>query len=218
MKYKKPQPVFILSFLFLIAAVAIGYYLFLPNYKKFNEQKSEMVRISDAIKMKNDYESKINEIGQKLKDIDWEGKKEKIEINFDATPFFLPKTEIFFRDMVSSSGMSFASITFSSPALAKGTSQQQSQAESSDSAKGTKEFKPEATAQTQSAGAFSSLKGPVNKVPFTLNVSGSYQALKSLLKDFEKQAFLISVKTIAFNAPGTDGNISFSVAGEVYSY
>ncbi|MDD5696673.1 MAG: hypothetical protein PHO90_01695 [Candidatus Pacebacteria bacterium] len=218
MQYKKPQPVFILSFFLIIGAIALGYYLFLPNYKKFNEQRSEMVRINSAIQMKNNYESKINEIGQKLKDIDWEGKREKIEINFDSGPFFLPKTEIFFRDAVSKSGMSFASISFSSPTLAKGTSQQQSQG-SDDSTKETKkEFKPESSVQTQSSGAFSGLKGPVAKVPFNLSVSGSYQAFKALLKGFEKQAFLISIKTITFTAPGTDGNVSFAIAGEVYSY
>ncbi len=218
MQYKKPQPVFILSFLFLVGAVALGYYLFLPKYKKFNEQKSEIVRLNGSIELKNNYESKINEIGQKLKDVDWEGKRGKIEINFDSTPFFLPKTEIFFRDMVSRSGMSFTSIAFSSATLAKGTSQQ-GQGESN--AKTKEELKSQETTQTQvgaTGSTFSAIKGPVNKVPFALVVSGSYQAFKRLLENFEKQAFLISVKTITLNAPEADGTVSFSVAGEVYSY
>lgn len=222
MQYKKPQPVFILSFLFLVGAVALGYYLFLPKYNKLKEQKSEIVRLNNSIELKNNYESKINEIGQKLEEVGWEGKRGKIEINFDSTPFFLPKTEIFFRDVVSKSGMGFTSIAFSSATLVKGGSQQQGQEETNDSTKGTKkEFKPQETTQTQSesaGGSFSAIRGPVNKVPFTLVVDGSYRSFKGLLEIFEKQAFLISVKTITFTAPGADGVVSFSVAGEVYSY
>jgi len=112
MEHKKIQPLITLSFVFIVATAGVGYYLDLPLYKKLNEQNQEISRLEKSNKLKDDYEQKIQEINNKLKEIDWETRKEKIEINFDSSPFFLSRTEIFFKDLVLKSGMTFSSINF----------------------------------------------------------------------------------------------------------
>ena len=219
MKYQKPQPVFIISIVFLIAAAAIGYYLFMPNYKKFNEQRGEIDKISKTIELESDYESKMKTIEQKLEEINWESKKQKIQVNFDSSPFFLPKIEVFFKDLVAKSGMTLGGISFGTPTPMKVSSQQQTQTETEGLTKETKE-QAESTpvVQTQSSGAIAGIKGPVKSISFTLSVNGTYQKFKNLLNIFEKQAFLISVKSVSFSSMAEDGTSFFSITGEIYSY
>ncbi len=219
MKYQKPQPVFILSFVFLVAAIVIGYYLLMPNFKKFNEQKREIERISKTIELESDYESKMEAIGQKLEEINWESKKQKIQVNFDSSPFFIPKIEVFFKDLIAKSGMTLGGISFGTQTPLRASSQQQTQTETEGLTKEAKEQAESApVAQTQSKGAINGIKGPVKSTSFTLSVSGSYQNFKKLLKTFEKQAFLISVKSVSFSSVAEDGTSSFSLTGEIYSY
>jgi len=218
MEYKTPQPLITLSVIFIIAAVAVGYYLDKPLFNKFNELKQEVIRLSNSKKLKTDYENEIRAINQELTEIDWNSKKDKITINFESSPFFISKAEIFFKDVSLKSGLAFTSVTFSQPVAVKAVTQQQTQA--SGETKSSKDFKPQdetgATPQ-QSSGPFAGISGPVNKTTFTLSVSGSYNALKLLLQSMEKQALLISIKSITFNAID-DGKGSYTIGGDIYSY
>jgi len=193
MKYQKPQPVFIISIVFLIAAAAIGYYLFMPNYKKFNEQRGEIDKISKTIELESDYESKMKTIEQKLEEINWESKKQKIQVNFDSSPFFLPKIEVFFKDLVAKSGMTLGGISFGTPTPMKVSSQQQTQTETEGLTKETKE-QAESTpvVQTQSSGAIAGIKGPVKSISFTLSVMVLIRSLKICLTSLRNKLFNFS--------------------------
>jgi len=92
----------------------------MPNFKKFNEQKREIERISKTIELESDYESKMEAIGQKLEEINWESKKQKIQVNFDLSPFFIPKIEVFFKDLIAKSGMTLGGISFGTSNTAEG--------------------------------------------------------------------------------------------------
>jgi hypothetical protein len=221
MEYKKIQPLLTLSVIFLAGAVLIGYYLDMPIYRKTQEQRQDIVRLEKSNELKTNYENKIKEITAKLQEAKWEEKKNKIEVIFESSPFFLSKSEIFFRDIVIKNGMTFSSVTFTPAAPIKTASQQTTQTTGEDKST-KKDFKPQENqtveATSQSTGGLSSIKGPVNKTGFILNASGSYLALKSLLQGMEKQSFLISIKAIAFSAIDSSGKASFTLTGDIYSY
>jgi len=115
--------------------------------------------------------------------------------------------------------MTLGGISFGTQTPLRASSQQQTQTETEGLTKEAKEQAESApVAQTQSKGAINGIKGPVKSTSFTLSVSGSYQNFKKLLKTFEKQAFLISVKSVSFSSVAEDGTSSFSLTGEIYSY
>jgi hypothetical protein len=79
---------------------------------------------------------------------------------------------------------------------------------------------PAATASTKSQPSTTNtikINGPVRKNTFSITAKGTYDQLKSLLSIFEKQAYLISVKTINFGE-GSDNQFTFNITGEIYSY
>ena len=214
MEYKKPQPLITISVIFIIASVAIAYYIDKPLYAKVNEQEQQIKTLQESSKLKTNYEKQIREVVAKLDAASWEQKKEKIQIVFDSSPFFLSKAEIFFRDIVIKSGVTLSSITFDSASSIK-TVQQATNTETSQS----KTFKPQEEQGTVSVQtAVSEIKGPVNKVGFTLTVTGSYNFFKLLLENMEKQAFLISIKSINFGQSESDDKTTFTIKGNVYSY
>jgi len=214
MEYKKPQPLITISVIFIIASVAIAYYIDKPLYAKVNEQEQQIKTLQESSKLKTNYEKQIREVVAKLDAASWEQKKEKIQIVFDSSPFFLSKAEIFFRDIVIKSGVTLSSITFDSASSIK-TVQQTTNTETSQS----KTFKPQEEQGTVSVQtAVSEIKGPVNKVGFTLTVTGSYNFFKLLLENMEKQAFLISIKSINFGQSESDDKTTFTIKGNVYSY
>lgn len=219
MEYKTPQPLITLSVIFVIGAVAVGYYFDKPLFNKLNELKQEIGRLDRSKELKTNYENEIRKIDQKLTEIDWSGRKEKIEINFESSPFFISKAEIFFKDISLKNGMAFTGVNFSQPVAVKSVNTQQ-QVQTIGETKTSKDFKPQdesGAAPQQSSGPFSSINGPVNKITFTLSVSGSYDALKLLLQSMERQALLISIKTIGFNSID-GGKGSYTIVGDIYSY
>lgn len=214
MEYKKSQPLITISIIFIIASVAIAYYIDKPLYAKVNEQEQQIKTLQESSKLKTNYEKQIREVVAKLDAASWEQKKEKIQIVFDSSPFFLSKAEIFFRDIVIKSGVTLSSITFDSASSIK-TVQQTTNTETSQS----KTFKPQEEQGTVSVQtAVSEIKGPVNKVGFTLTVTGSYNFFKLLLENMEKQAFLISIKNINFGQSESADKTTFTIKGNVYSY
>ncbi len=214
MEYKKSQPLITISIIFIIASVAIAYYIDKPLYAKVNEQEQQIKTLQESSKLKTNYEKQIREVVAKLDAASWEQKKEKIQIVFDSSPFFLSKAEIFFRDIVIKNGVTLSSITFDSASSIK-TVQQTTNTETSQS----KTFKPQEEQGTVSVQtAVSEIKGPVNKVGFTLTVTGSYNFFKLLLENMEKQAFLISIKNINFGQSESADKTTFTIKGNVYSY
>lgn len=216
MEYKKPQPLITISVIFIIASVGIAYYLDKPLYAKVNEQEQQIKTLQKSSELKTNYEKQIREVVDKLNAASWEQKKEKIKTIFDSSPFFLSKAEIFFRDIVIKSGVTLSSITFDSASSIKTI--QQSQTTNTETSQ-SKSFKPQeeqgaASVQT----AVSEIKGPVNKVGFTLTVTGSYNFFKLLLENMEKQAFLISIKNINFGQSESADKTTFTIKGNVYSY
>jgi hypothetical protein len=222
MEYKTPQPLITLSVLFIIGAIAVGYYLDGPLYNKLNGLKQEVSRLEKSKELKANYENQIKEINQKLTEIDWNSRKQKIEINFESSPFFLSKVEIFFKNTALKDGMTYSGVTFAQAVTVKTANTQQAQT-SGDVKTSKKDYVPQeegstSTAQQTSSGSFSSINGPVNKTAFTLSVSGSYESLKVLLLSMEKQSLLISVKTITFSAIENNGKGSYTIMGDIYSY
>lgn len=218
MEYKKPQPLLTLSFFLIIGAVAIGYYLDAPLYKKMQTQQTQINNLSSTNNLRIQYENKIREIDQKLKENNWEAKKEIIKGSFESSPFYLSKVEIFFKDIVLKNGLSFGNISISAPSSVKTASSQQTTQQTG--ASKTTNFKPQEETKpvAEATGSLASIQGPVNKLDFTLTVSGSYDFFKMFLESMERQAFLISIKKIGFSAPGSDGKMTFTIDGEIYSY
>ena len=212
MEYKKPQPLITVSVIFILASIGIAYYLDKPLFAQTKEQEQQIKRLEQSNELRINYENQIREINNKLELADWTGKQEKIKIIFDQSPFFLSKTEIFFRDIVIKSGMNFSSVNIESKSPIK-SSQTQAAAPSSSQVN----FKPQEGQATQSGSSVDAIKGPVNKTGFTLNVSGSYAFFKLLLENMQKQAFLISVNSVSFT-PSDNINTTFTIKGDVYSY
>ena len=216
MEYKKPQPLITISVLFIIASVAIAYYLDKPLYAKVNEQEQQIKTLQESNELKASYEKQIKEVVANLDAANWDQKKEKIQIIFDSSPFFLSKAEIFFRDIAIKSGMTFSSINFDTASSIKTVQQTQStNTETSQS----KSFKPQEEQEVVSVQtAVSQIKGPVNRIGFTLAVTGSYQFFKLLIENMGKQAFLISIKSVDFSPSEGGDKTTFTIKGNVYSY
>lgn len=219
MEHKKPQPLLTASFFLIIGAVVVGYYLDAPLYKKMQTQQTQINNLSATNDLRIQYENTIREIDQRLKENNWEAKKEIIKGSFESSPFYLSKVEIFFKDIVLKNGLNFGSISLSSPSSVKTASSQEQTNQSSSGSK-TTNFKPqeETKPAVEATGSLASIQGPVNKLEFNLTVSGSYDFFKMFLGSMERQAFLISIKKISFSAPGSDGKMTFTISGEIYSY
>lgn len=213
MEYKKPQPLITVAIIFILISIGVAYYLDKPLFIETKEQEEQIKRLERSNELRVNYEKQIRDIITKLELSNWEEKQEKISIVFDQSPFFLSKTEIFFRDIVIKSGMNFSSVNLGGKSPIKASSQQAQTTTSSSQVN----FKPQ-EGQSQASDSMSQIKGPVNKTEFTLNVSGSYDFFKLLIQNMEKQAFLISIKSVSFSSSENVNNMTFTIRGDVYSY
>lgn len=208
------QPSIITTSILLVLAGGIFYFLDLPQYEKDKAQKEKIDIFISQKGIKDEHTKKIAQIGFNLKDVNWEEKKKKIEPNFVSTPFFVPKMEVYFKDLVSRSGMALESVTFQGSSIATADQTAQTAQTAPDKLNPTEG--DSANVPKNQSGVIG-IKGPVKKNGFSLTVSGSYEDLKNLLAIFEKQAYLVSVKSISFGE-GKGNQFSFSLAGDIYSY
>ncbi|MDD4409066.1 MAG: hypothetical protein PHW52_00235 [Candidatus Pacebacteria bacterium] len=220
------QPSLITTTILLILGVGIFYFLDLPQYDRDKAQKEKIANFIEQKRLKEEHTKKIAQIGINLKNLDWEEKKKKIEPNFVSSPFFIPKMEVFFKDLVARSNMVLVSVTFQSsgsatvdaapaatPAPTTGVTTETAGAKNAN----VNPVGDESLATPRNQSGVIGIKGPVKKNTFNLSASGKYEDMKNLLSIFEKQAYLISVRSVSFSE-GKGNQFNFTIVGDIYSY
>lgn len=209
----------------IIAALGIAYALDFSKWKEIGGVESQIVQVKQQIQTKQNYYASIDSKIKALHDAGWDDKKDSIAINFDASLFFTPKINNFFKTIVASSGMNLSSMTNSSPESIKA----QAQVVAPKTENGTELSQTEETVQTApvSSGNFGQIQGPVRKTAINLSVSGTYAAFKNLLTQLQNQTRIASIKSITVSSSsGQEGgigskgalNLSFNIILDVYSY
>ncbi|MFA5086739.1 MAG: hypothetical protein WC470_00355 [Candidatus Paceibacterota bacterium] len=193
----------IISLVLLLAAGGVVYFLDLPQYKKMQDTQAQIANLKAQQQKEANYNSEIAKAGQSLNEANWTEAQKKIDPNFSNDPFYASKMEIFFKDIIGRSGMALSSLGFNSTSSVSGGSDSKA--------------KSAAAAKTAPAGSgIAGVTGPVKANPVTISVTGTYEQFKGLLKILEKQAYLISVKSINFS--GGTASTNYSISAEVYSY
>ncbi|MCK9578486.1 hypothetical protein M0R01_03270 [bacterium] len=205
MDYK--QPSLLVTVFFLILGAGIFYFLDKPLVDNSDKLDKMITELSRQKRLQEEHAMKIGEIGLSINASNWPEKKKKMEINFTSSPFYVPKMEKFFRDIIMQSGMTIGNLSIQLGSVGP-------QATTTSSAKNPSE-QPQAVNPAQSS--VSGVKGPVRRNSFSISTNGTYEQLKELLAIFEKQACLISVKKIDFGEQ-SEGKFTFNITGEVYSY
>jgi hypothetical protein len=207
---KKINTLLIVSLIILIGAGAIVYFLDMPKYVATQKKVSEINNLKNIEKLGASHNLEIRTAEQSLQEVNWAEMKKRIDDNFSSDPFYASKMEIFFRDIISQSGMSLTSLVFSGSSLMAGVADT-----------GTEKIKSPTKSSSSSTQATRSVSpggiaGPVKATKVTISVSGTYDQLKELLKIFEKQAYLISVQSINFS--GGSVITPYTINVEIYSY
>lgn len=211
---KKTITLLIVSVVLLAAAAGIVYVFVLKEVNAGTQYDDQIKGLKSQLSLGADRNQKLSQAEQSLAAVDWPSKKAKIDANFISTPFYLSEIEYFFKQTIARSKMSLSTLSFAGPTSINGGGQ-------SDNGKVqpvTKTVDGESTApaKTSGSGVFSGIQGPVKATTVAINVSGTYEQFKGLLKIFESQAYLISVKSISF-AGGTAIS-SYNITAEIYSY
>jgi len=202
------QPNLIATTILLVLGVGIIYFLDIPLFDKDKVQNDKIASFSEQKRLREEYTKRIAQIGINLKDLDWEEKRKKIDPNFISTPFFIPKMEVFFKDLVARSNMALVSISIETgSALTPSTTADGKIAPVEDASLDV----------PKNQSGVIGIKGPVKKNSFNLSVSGRYEDMKNLLLILEKQAYLISVRTVNFGE-GKGNQFNFTIVGDIYSY
>jgi len=207
---KKINKLLIASLILLIGAGAIVYFLDMPKYVATQKKVSEINNLKNIEKLGASHNLEIRTAEQSLQEANWAEMEKRIDDNFSADPFYASKMEIFFRDIISRSGMSLTSLVFSGSSLMvgavdAGSEKIKSPSESSSSSQ-----------QVSRPSSSTGIAGPVKSTKVTISVSGTYDQLKGLLNIFEKQAYLISVQSINFS--GGSVITPYTINVEIYSY
>ncbi|MFA5009228.1 MAG: hypothetical protein WC534_01435 [Candidatus Paceibacterota bacterium] len=207
---KKINKLLIASLILLIGAGAIVYFLDMPKYVATQKKVSEINNLKNIEKLGASHNLEIRTAEQSLQEANWAEMEKRIDDNFSSDPFYASKMEIFFRDIISRSGMSLTSLVFSGSSLMAGAvdaGAEKIKSPSESSSSSQQESRP-----SSSIG----IAGPVKSTKVTISVSGTYDQLKGLLNIFEKQAYLISVQSINFSG----GSIitPYTINVEIYSY
>jgi len=209
--------------LILLLSVGVIYFLIMPAYRQMGVQDDQIKQIKDQIDARNNYYTTVESKVKALEDAGWAEKKKSIEVNFTSSPFFVPKMNVFFQSMASSSGMTLSGIT-ASPATSVKSVPQSTQGEGavkiSSSSTGEKKSEQAASATTY----FDKLQGPVKKVTFNIAISGTYNSFKKFLSDLEIQTRIVTVKGVSVSSSQkgvgkSASNLSnFNLVVDVYSY
>lgn len=211
------QPSLLIATILLILGLGVLYFLDYPQYNKDKLQQEKIATFTKQKSIKDEHTKVIAEIGIKLQTLNWDEKKKKIEPNFTSTPFFTPKMEKFFADLVSRSSMNMGTLTFQGSSSVSTPSEDTTAKTDSTKIKPTEQPTTTTTTTSKNQSGVVGIKGPVKKIGFSLSISGTYENLKKLLDVFEKQAYLISIKNVNF----TDikgSQFTFNITGDIYSY
>lgn len=216
---KRNTKILVIAGLILLLSIGVVYFLVLPAYKQMGVQDDQIMQIKEQIEARNNYYSTVEAKVRALADSGWAEKKKTIEVNFTSSPFFVPKMNVFFRTMVSSSGMTLSGIT-ASPAVSVKTVAQPATTKSGEEV----QISSGSTATSIPTTYFDRLQGPVKKVTFNLSVSGTYNSFKKLLSDLETQTRIVTVKSVSVSsslqgAGKSASNLStFNLVVDTYSY
>jgi len=219
---KRNTKILVIAGLILLLSIGVVYFLVMPAYKQMGVQDDQIRQIKEQIEARNNYYSTVEAKVKALEDSGWAEKKKTIEVNFTSSPFFVPKMNVFFRTMVSSSGMTLSGIT-ASPAVSVKTVAQTS-TKSEETVQVSSGSSTTSTQQTAPTTYFDRLQGPVKKVTFNLSVSGTYNSFKKLLSDLETQTRIVTVKSVSVSSSlqGTGRSASnlstFNLVVDTYSY
>jgi hypothetical protein len=202
----------------LIIAVAVGYFLDKPVFDAWQSQVSAVANKEAEKQAIIDYNTKISETDQTLKSLNWDAKKRKIEANFFSSPFFQSELEIFFSDLVKRNGMILSAIAFSSPSSVKQSADTSSTTEGGPKMNQPgKETPAPSQVSVQADAALSAIESnKLKRTTVTLTANGTYEKFKNLLKTFEHQGYIISVKKISFK--GGSAVTDYFITADIYSY
>lgn len=194
----------IISLVLLLVSGGVIYFLDLPQYKKMQDTQAQIANLKAQQQKEANYNSEIAKAGQSLSEASWIEAQKKIDPNFSNDPFYASKMEIFFKDIIGRSGMALSSLGFSSSSSVSGGGESGSKTKST------------AAAKAPVGSGIAGVTGPVKANTVNISVTGTYEQFKGLLKILEKQAYLISVKSINFS--GGTASTNYSISAEVYSY
>jgi hypothetical protein len=195
----------IIAIVLLLGAGAIVYFLDMPQYKTMQDNNAKIENLRTQAQKSASHNKEITTVESSLQEANWTEISKKIDPIFTADPFYNSKMEIFFRDIIGRSGMTLSSLSFGggSSGISGG---------SSSSSQKTPSGSAGQTSGAVSAAAIASVK--TNSVNIT--VTGTYDQMKNLLKIFERQAYLISVKSVSFS--GGTATTTYNINAEIYSY
>jgi hypothetical protein len=194
----------IVAIILLIGAGAIIYFLDMPQYQKMQDNVQKIDNLKNQEQRSASHNQEIASAVQSLQDVNWTETSKKLDPIFTADPFYKSKMEIYFRDIIGRSGMTLSSLTFSDGSSGASDSSKKTPAGSS------------TTSQTSAPISAATLVGSVKTNNVSITVEGNYDQMKNLLKIFEKQAYLISVKTVSFS--GGTATTTYNINAEIYSY
>jgi hypothetical protein len=194
----------IVAIILLIGAGAIIYFLDMPQYQKMQDNVQKIDNLKNQEQRSASHNQEIASAVQSLQDVNWTETSKKLDPIFTADPFYKSKMEIYFRDIIGRSGMTLSSLTFSDGSSGASDSSKKTPAGSS------------TTSQTSAPISAATLVGSVKTNSVNITVDGTYNQMKSLLKIFEKQAYLISVKSVSFSGGTT--TTTYNINAEIYSY
>jgi hypothetical protein len=171
-------------------------YLISPKYQEITLKNNEIEMLEKQIKSINDYYLFAEDNFKKLKDAGWDNKRKIIESNFTSSPFFFPKVHYFLRTISSENGMIVSNITNSNPIEISKTQD---------------EYRDK-------------LEGPVKKTTFNLSLTGNYSSLRSLLSSLERQARVVTVRSVSILPLSKQSEdmpsdfFDFNLSVDLYSY
>jgi hypothetical protein len=197
----------IIAIVLLLGAGAIIYFLDMPQYQEMQDKIKKIDNLKTQKQISVSQNQQITNAEQSLQDVNWTEVSKKIDPIFTTDPFYKSKMEIYFRDIIGRSGMTLSSLSFSdgSSGVSGG----------SDSSKKTPAGSS-TTSQTSGTTSAAVIVGSVKTNSVNITVDGTYNQMKSLLKIFEKQAYLISVKSVSFSGGTT--TTTYNINAEIYSY
>jgi hypothetical protein len=217
----------LISVVIILAAVGIAYFLDFTRWKEINSTADQIKQFEALIQAKKDYYAVIDSKMNALVSAGWDSKKDSIAINFDSSLFFTPKINNFFKNIVTSSGMTLGGMTNSLQESVKGG---QTAAKTDTGTSSSKESAVQQTTADQSSSYLNQLQGLVKKTTVNLSVVGTYAAFKNLLSQFENQTRIITIKgvTVSSISQGIEtatktkapvnNDLNFSLILDVYSY